>query len=174
MKAQYHALSGGIAASMLIPILGPYSTVFFASSVLIDGDHYLDYLYRNRFKDFSVKRMFAFNEYLFKKVPVPDLFGLNIMHTAESLLLMYVASALTDWIWLKAALWGMLFHMLMDFIFLYFKGRLFTRAFTVIDYVIRWNRRKRQGLHPELPYTSALQAMSQFSKGKIGKTEQYN
>ena len=160
VKPQYHALSGGIVASLLIPVLGVNSVVFWASSVLIDGDHYLDYIYRNRFKDFSVKRMFTFHELLFVKGEKKDFLGLNIMHTVEFLLLVYVASALTGWMWLKAVLWGMLFHMLVDLVYLYRQGRLFRRAISIIEYAIRWKRMKRQGLCPELPYHSTLQAMS--------------
>ena len=175
MKVQYHVLSGGIVASLLIPVLGPNSAIFWASSVLVDGDHYLDYLYRNGFGDFSVKRMFTFHELLFKRGQEHDFLGLNIMHTVEFLLLLYVASALTDWIWLKAVLWGMLFHLVTDLIYLYYRGRLFRRALSIIEYVIRWQWMKRHGLHPELPYQSTLEAMSlgsRTSKHKVGKAEQ--
>ncbi|MFC1990596.1 hypothetical protein ACFLU9_00390 [Chloroflexota bacterium] len=160
MQARYHAISGGVAASLLIPVLGVNSIFFFASSILIDGDHYLDYVYRNGFKDFSVRRMFAFHEHLFKKASVRNLLALNIMHTVEFLLLMHAASVITDWVWLKAALWGILFHMAFDLIYLYIKGRFIHRSFSVVDYLVRWNRRKRQGLNPELPYQSALKAIS--------------
>ena len=61
--------------------------------------------------------------------------------------------------WLKAALWGMLFHMAIDLVYLYRQGRLFERALSIIEYVIRWKRMKRRGLHPEQPYQSALQTM---------------
>jgi len=160
MKSQYHALSGGIAASLLIPVLGVNSIVFLAASVLVDGDHYLDYLYRNGFKDLSLKRMFTFHELLHEKGQERNLLGLNVMHTVEFTLLLYAASALTGWIWLKAVLWGILFHMVFDLIYLYRQGMLFRRALSIVEYAIRWRRMKRQGLHPELPYHSVLKAMS--------------
>jgi hypothetical protein len=169
MKAKYHALSGGIAASLLIPVLGPYSAVFFASTVLVDSDHYLDYLYRNGFKDFSIKRMFTFHELIFNKANEKDFLGLNIGHTVEWLLLVYGASAITGWLWLQAALWGMLFHMLIDLIYLYRLKRVTHRALSVIEYIIRWNRMKRRGMHPELPYNTTLQAMSVFPRDRIEK-----
>lgn len=174
MKAQYHALTGGIAAAALIPVLGPYSAVFFASSVLVDGDHYLDYLCRNGFKDYSVKRMFVFHEKLFAKGKEQNFLGLNIGHTVEWMLLVYAASAITDWIWLKAALWGMLFHLFLDLVYLYLKKRLTRRAISIIEYFIRWNNMKRKGLQPGLFYLSTLQTMFGSSKGKIGKTKQDN
>ena len=160
MKARYHVLSGGIAASLLIPVLGVNSAFFFASSVLIDGDHYVDYLYRNRFKDFSVRRMFTFHERLFSRGKEKDFLGLNILHTVEALVFIYAVSAFTDWLWLKAVLWGMLFHVIVDLIYLYRQGRLFRRSVSIIEYIIRWRLMKRRGLNPELPYRSALRTMS--------------
>ncbi|MFH0769213.1 MAG: hypothetical protein V1932_06575, partial [Chloroflexota bacterium] len=101
--------------------------------------------------------------------------GLNILHTVESLLLLYGASVLTDWMWLKAVLWGMVFHIVTDLIYLYRWRRLFRRAFSIIEYVIRQRSMKRQGLDPQLPYRSVLEAMalvSRVPKDKIGKAEQ--
>ncbi len=175
MKARYHVISGGIAASFLVPALGVNSVFFLAASILMDGDHYLDYLYRNGFKDFSVKRMFTFHELLFKAEQGANFLALNIIHTAEFLLLVYVASALTGWIWLRAILWGMLFHMIFDLVYLYRHGRLFKRAFSIIEYLIRQNRMKRQGMCPHSPYHSALKAMSMghgSSKDEDGEAKQ--
>ncbi len=175
MKPQYHVLAGGVTASLLIPVLGVNSAFFLASSVLIDADHYLDYLHRNGFKDFSIKRMFIFHELLFKKGQEREFLGLNILHTVESLLLLYGASVLTNWMWLKAVLWGMVFHIVTDLIYLYRWRRLFRRAFSIIEYVIRQRSMKRQGLDPQLPYRSVLEAMalvSRVPKDKIGKAEQ--
>jgi len=175
MKPQYHALSGGIPAFLLIPVLGVNSAIFWAFSVLIDGDHYLDYLYRNGFKDFSIKRMFTFHEMLFTKGREQNFLGLNIMHTVEFLLLLYTASVLTGWMWLKAILWGALFHVVVDLVYLYRQGRLFRRALSIVEYVIRWKYMKRQGLRPELPYHSTLEAMSvgsQFSKDEVREAKQ--
>ena len=172
MKSRYHALSGGIAASLLIPVLGVNSAVFWATSVLIDGDHYLDYLYRNGFKDFSVKRMFTFHDLLCDEGEKKNFLGLNVMHTVEFLLLVYSVGAVTGWMWLKAALWGLLFHMIFDLVYLYRQGRLFRRAISIIEYGIRWKRMKRQGLRPELIYQSTLQAMavaSDLHKDKVGQ-----
>jgi hypothetical protein len=168
MKARYHALSGGIAAAALVPVLGPYSAVFLAASVLVDGDHYLDYLYRNGFKDFSIRGMFTFHEKLFEKGRGKDFLGLNIGHTAEWLLLVYVAVAVTGWLWLHAAFWGMLFHLAVDLIYLAYLKRLNCRALSVIEYLVRWRRMKRRGLNPDFPYTKTLREMSGFSGSGAG------
>ena len=67
MKPRYHAVVGGTVALALTPVLGLNSAIFWASSVLIDGDHYMDYVYRNGFKDYSMKRMSEFYCLLSKK-----------------------------------------------------------------------------------------------------------
>ena len=174
MKLQYHAISGSVAASLLIPVLGANSIVFLASSVLIDGDHYLDYLCRNGFRDFSLRRMFTFHELLQEKGQERNLLGLNIIHTVEFILLLYAVSTLTGWIWLKAVLWGVLFHMVFDLIHLYRRGMLFRRALSIVEYAIRWQRMKHQGLHPELPYQSVLKAMSVAARSDKDKVRQAN
>ena len=104
--------------------------------------------------------MFTFHELLFGKADKPDFLALNVSHTLEFILLVYVAGAVTGWMWLQAVLWGILFHMVFDLMYLYRQGRLFRRALSIIEYVIRWRRMKRQGLRPELPYHSVLKAMS--------------
>ncbi|MFC1990728.1 hypothetical protein ACFLU9_01080 [Chloroflexota bacterium] len=165
---------GGIASSLLIPVLGVNGAVFWAASVLIDGDRYLDYLYRNRFKEFSMRRMFTFHKLLFEKEENQNFLGLSVMHTVEFFLGVYAVSALTGWVWLKAALWGMLFYMAVDLVYLYRQGRLFERALSIIEYVIRWKRMRRRGLHPEQPYQSTLQAMFVLSDPPEDKDGQAN
>lgn len=175
MKVEYHVLSGAIGASLLIPVLGANSAVFFASSVLIDGDHYLDYIYRNRFKNFSIKGMFKFHDLINKQEKKQKVIYLNILHTVEFILLVYLASAATGWLWLKAALWGILFHMIFDWVNLYREGRLFQRAISLVEYFIRWRRLKRQGFHPDAAYHLALRDMSlgpDSPQDEAGKAEQ--
>lgn len=174
MQARYHALSGGIAALALVPVLGTNSAAFFCASVLIDSDHYLDYLYRNKFTDFSIKRMFAYNKTLSEKTPEPHFLGLSIMHTAEFLLLVYAVAALTGFSLLWAVLWGLIFHMVFDLIYLQRRGLISKRALSLIEYVIRWNRLSRRGLHPESPYSVALNDALPASRSLPQKTEERN
>jgi len=159
MKPEYHALIGGTVALALTPALGVNSVIFFASSVLIDGDHYVDYVYRNGFKDYSIKRMFDFHDLLSDKSNEPDFLSLNLMHTAEFITLLGIATAITGWTWLISILGGVLLHMLLDLFHLYRQGRLFRRALSIIEYIIRWRRMKRQGLRPELHYQLVLDSM---------------
>lgn len=152
-------LAGGVVSAALIPVLGVNSAAFFASSVLIDFDHYLDYIYRNKFTDFSVKRMFAYADHLDAKMPGQHFVGLSVMHTVEFLLLVFAISALTNLASIEAILWGLLFHLGLDLIYVYRRGIFFHRALSIVEYIIRWNRLKRQGLYPELPFRLALDAV---------------
>ncbi|MDP2916655.1 MAG: hypothetical protein Q8O16_01845 [Dehalococcoidia bacterium] len=175
MQARYHVLSGSIAASLLLPILGINSIFFFASSVLIDGDHYLDYIYRNGFKDFSIKGMFNFHRRLFPMESARNFLAFNVAHTAEALLLVYAAGAISGWVWLQAVFWGMLFHIVSDLVYLYHQGKLFRRPISIIEYIIRWQRMKRHGMHPEIPYQSALRSISvmpSLAEDKEGQANQ--
>ena len=169
MKARYHALTGAVAASALIPVLGVNSVVFWAGSVLIDGDHYVDYVYRNGFRDFSIKRMFRFNELLFKEVKMRRFLNLNLLHTIEVLILLYIAGEITSWLWLQAIFWGMLFHVATDLVYMYVKGSLFRRALSIVEYAVRWNNIKRHGCRPEEIYSSALAQLAGTTKSSQEK-----
>jgi hypothetical protein len=159
MKSRYHAVIGGTVALVLTPALGLNSAIFWASSVLIDGDHYMDYVYRNGFKDYSVKRMSEFYYLLSKRREEPDYLSLYLMHTAEFVLLISVAAAITGWVWMIAILGGTLFHILLDLFDMYVHGVLFKRSSSIIEYFIRRRRMKRQGLHPELHYQSVFKSI---------------
>jgi hypothetical protein len=160
MRARDHAVLGAAAAAAAIPVFGPYSAVFWASSVAIDADHYLDYLCRNHFTDFSVSRMFEFHRRLYAISRQANFLGLNVGHTVEFMVLVFTAAQLTDWLWLEAAAWGMLFHIATDIVYLATQKRLSRRALSVIEYAVRWDRMKKQGLEPDKPYESTLKAMS--------------
>lgn len=170
MKAEHHAVLGGIASGALVPVLGVNSVVFLASTVLVDFDHYLDYIYQNRFSDFSVRRMFRFEEILDEKSKDLPFLRLNIFHTIEFLLLVYGVAALTGLSSIEAVLWGLLFHMVLDWTYMYRHHSLFLRAFSIVEFIIRWSRLKSQGLHAELPYRLALEAT--FARPEnVGKRE---
>jgi sterol desaturase/sphingolipid hydroxylase (fatty acid hydroxylase superfamily) len=157
MRAECHAVLGGAAAAGLAPVLGVSSLAFFAASVLIDFDHYLDYVYRNRFVDFSVRRMFRFASALDSRSRGRATVQLSVFHTIEALLVMLAAAALTGWPALWAVLWGALFHMMVDTAGLLREGTPFVRAYSIIEYGVRWARLERRGEQPRLPYELALQ-----------------
>jgi len=161
MKGRHHTFIGAVAASALIPALGVYSAVFWTASVFIDGDHYVDYIYRNGFKDFSIKGMFRFNEslgdVLNKEGKTRCFLTLSLLHTIEALGFFYIASELTDWLWLKSVFWGMLFHLSTDLVHRVVRERrIFGRALSIVEYVIRWNIMKRHGCRPQEIYRRVL------------------
>jgi len=160
MRARHHALIGAVAATAVVPVFGPYSAVFWASSVVIDGDHYIDYLCRNRLTDFSVRKMFDFHSRLYLVSRESNFLGLNVCHTVEFIALAGAVAYLLGWTWLIAAFWGMLFHFVTDIVYLASQKRLFRRALSIIEYGVRWNLMKRSGGKPEEPYVLTLAAMS--------------
>ena len=136
MQIRYHALLGGTASIALIPVLHVYSAAFFASSVLCDADHYLDYICRNGLTDFSLGKAFLFHEHLFQAIKAPSFLGLNIIHTAEFLLLLAVLALWTHSLALWAVFGGVLLHLGTDLVYLRQRGALFKRALSVIEYVV--------------------------------------
>ena len=61
MRLTDHVILGGFASVVLYPAIGVDAAFLFAGSVLIDVDHYLEYLYHNGFRDFSVTKMFRYH-----------------------------------------------------------------------------------------------------------------
>ena len=157
MRAEYHAAIGGIASGGLAPVLGVNSLVFFAASVLIDFDHYLDYVYRNRLSDFSVRRMFRFVAALDKRAKESPTVLLSVFHTIEFLLLVYAVAVLVGAPSMWALLWGMLFHIALDVVDLLRNRTPFVRAYSLFECLARWDRLRKRGAQPEAAYRLALQ-----------------
>jgi hypothetical protein len=160
MKIPEHVVIGGAASLLLAPVLGPESAVFWASSWLIDVDHYLDYIYRNGFHDFSIKRAMVFNQVLNEEAKGKPFIALHLLHTAEFLGLVASIGAISGNSWVWALLWGILLHLGLDLVYVYSRHILFWRAFSIGEFAVRWTVMKRGGKHPELPYHRAMQAIS--------------
>ena len=160
MQVKDHLVIGGIASIFLIPAWGANSLIFLAATTLVDGDHYLDYLYRNRFQHFSLRRAARFNQVLHEIAKRDSFLGLSLCHTVEFLLLSGFLAMWTLSTQLWAAFFGVLFHLGLDLVHEYREGTLFKRALSVIEYIIRWNRMMRSGQNPEVPYLRALRATS--------------
>ena len=156
MKLTQHIIYGGIASLCLFPIIGFLSGIFWAASVLIDVDHYIDFLCRNRFADFSLKKMFAYSGAILKWNARPGLLGLSIFHTAEVIGSVYLVSLWLNSNIVKAIFWGMVFHMVLDVLFLLKMGALFCRAFSFLEYVIRKRIMIKNGLSPDAIFEEAL------------------
>jgi len=160
VKLREHVVLGGGVALALSPVLGAQgSAIFWVASVLIDADHYGDYVYRNGFRDWSPLRMFEFHRLLFFQIRRPDFLALSLCHTVEFFTFVYVAAAVLKSSPLWAVFWGMCFHLLLDVIWLAWHRAVFSRAFSPIEYVIRQRRLRGRGLDPDRPYEEVLTAM---------------
>lgn len=156
MKLTHHIIYSSIASLCLFPKMGFLSAIFWAASVLIDIDHYIDFLCRNRFADFSLKKMFAYSSAILRWNASPGLLGLSIFHTAEAIGGVYLVSIWLNSSIVKAIFLGMVFHMLLDILFLLKIGALFGRAFSFIEYVIRKKIMIKNGLSPDAIFEEAL------------------
>ena len=160
MKLRDHVVLGGGVALALSPVLGAQgSAIFWVASVLIDADHYGDYLHRNGYRDWSPRRMFEFHRLLFPQIRRPDFLALSLCHTVEFFTLVYVAAAVLKSGALWAVFWGMCFHLFLDLIRLAWYQAVFSRAFSLIEYAIRRRRMRDRGLDPDLVYEEVLTTM---------------
>ena len=160
MKLREHVVLGGGAALALSPVLGAQgSVIFWVASVLIDADHYGDYLQRNGFRDWSPRRMFEFHRLLFLQIRRPDFLALSLCHTVECFTFVYVAAAVLKSSVLWAVFWGMCFHLFLDLIFLAWHRVVFSRALSLVEYVIRRRRMRDRGVDPDRVYEEVLTAM---------------
>lgn len=141
---------------ILSPILGLGAIPFWIGSVLIDTDHYLEFIYHNRLTDFSVKKMYDYHNTLGGWFSRPEFLNLSIFHTVEFLFLFYILAVWLDSPMLMAALLGMLFHVLTDIVFLTHQGVVTKRAHSIIEFFVRKKRLTRRGLHPGTVCNEAL------------------
>ena len=129
---------------------------FWLSSILIDIDHYLDYIYNNRFTDFSFKNMLAYHSLLYRRRFDPAFLNLSIFHTVESMALLgalafFTGSGTLLYIWL-----GFFFHIICDTFMLIYDGKPSIRSNTVIGYFFKIRKLKLQGLDTKAIYTNAV------------------
>lgn len=155
MKLREHIVLGGLASAALAPTLGAQSLVFFASSVLIDVDHYWHFLESGRFRDFSVRRMFAYHAWLFGQTRRPEFLSINTFHTVEFFVLAGLVALQTGSPVVEAAILGGLWHMALDLIHQTWHGIPFKRALSIVEYALRRRRMLRRGLDPDLIFREA-------------------
>jgi hypothetical protein len=152
-----HVILGGGAAGVLTPILGGEGgAVFWASAVLVDVDHYWDFLYRSGFRSWSPRKMFAFHHALFPRAGRQDFLALNLFHTVEFLVFVYLVGAWLGSGAVLAAFLGLVFHLGLDLTRLAMHRAMFARALSVIEYVIRRRRLVARGVDPNRVYQEAL------------------
>src|SRR5271168_1136724 len=126
MRLPGHIVLGGVAAVALLPFWGFWqSLLFWASAVLIDCDHYLDYLWKTSGKDWSPRRMFRYYDGMMKGGYDPRNLSFSLLHTAEMFLLVYLLALFVSYWFFITIFAGMLFHLVTDMIWLGYKNSFF-------------------------------------------------
>ncbi len=165
MKPRDHVILGS-AASVALWFLWDIEAkeliiCFWLSSILIDIDHYLDYIYNNRFKDFSFKRMFAYHSLLYERRFDPAFLNLSVFHTVESMAALGALAFLTGSTALIYIWFGFLFHIACDTIKLIYDGKPSIRSNTILGYFLKIKKLKSQGLDTKGIYTRAVNEVSE-------------
>ncbi|MFQ5466299.1 MAG: hypothetical protein ACE5EI_10260 [Thermodesulfobacteriota bacterium] len=150
MTLRDHVIWGGAGAAALWPVMGGlWSAVFWAASVLIDVDHYIDYVYHTGLRDWSIRRMFAYHKELTRHWHSPAFLNVEVFHTAEFLAVLYAAAHVTGLAPLKAVFWGFIFHSGLDVVFLARHGIFTRRAYSFTEYFLRKRAMESRGFSPE-------------------------
>jgi len=129
MLPKWHALLGAIFSIILVilfPAIGWLGAfVIFASSVLIDVDHYLWYVWKE--KDWSLKKAYFYLKNSKRKVK-----RMMILHTFEFLLLLGIASFYSKFLFY--ILIGFVFHSIVDIIDMLRTKELNEREFFFVNW----------------------------------------
>ena len=150
MKLREHLIIGGLAMVVLYPYWGPWRAfLFWGAEVLIDADHYWDYLQRSQFQDWSGRRMFRYYDRITEHLHDKNFFAISILHTAEVFVGVYLLANYWNYTFFMTVFWGMVFHIFLDMIYQLKLKCFFVRAYSVIEYLIRKRSMLRRGLNPD-------------------------
>lgn len=164
MQLKEHVIYGGAAAGALSPFFGWDSLYFFAASVLIDADHYIDYLYFSRFRDWSPSKMFRFHGQMAAWRNRPHFCALEAFHTVEFMAAILLAGILLGSQPLVLVFSGLLFHLILDLVRLRRWGNIHLRALSFAEYAYRANKMRAAGVDPEAIFKEAYARISQPSR----------
>ncbi len=160
MTLRHHSILGGAASLILYPFIGLETLWFFGASVFIDIDHYIDFLYHNGLKDLSPKRMFSYHDCLQRWWKDPNFLNMEIFHTIEFLSLVFATALILRSGALRALFFGLIFHIILDVIFLRHHGVLNKRVHSITGYLIKKRSMARIGLDPSRLYKRAVEFTS--------------
>jgi len=160
-----HVLLGGLVAFLLIPHWGKEaSVVFWLSTIFIDLDHYVNFVIRAKRRIFDIPFMFRFHEAVFERRNRPEFLNLEPFHTLEFLLLVGLI-AFGPLPILQPIFWGFVLHVVVDWAHLT-RYRVFTkRAHTVVEYFLRRNKIRAQGMDPDAVFVESLQSLKGNAHG---------
>ncbi|MBI1911343.1 MAG: hypothetical protein HYS21_05025 [Deltaproteobacteria bacterium] len=156
MTPKDHLILGTAASIAMYPIMGVESLFFWGASFAIDIDHYLDYIYHNGFTDLSIKGMFAYHKALERVWYSPEFLNIEIFHTIEFIVPLYIFSYAIGSSLLTALCLGLIFHVALDMVFLQMKGIFFVRAYSFTEYFLRKRRLENMGYRPVEIYNEAV------------------
>ncbi len=131
---------------------------------MIDIDHYLNFIYHNGFRSASFKKMFDYYGVIDNLAHLPEFLDIEVFHSGEFMLALYLLARLSDSFVLKAVMWGFLFHIVLDWISLAWNGIFLKRANLVAEYFIRKRRLMSSGLDPVYVYNEALRNIGMYPK----------
>lgn len=123
--------------------------LFWGAEVLIDADHYWDYLWRSKFQDWSGWRMFRYYDRITEHLYDKNFLGFSLLHTAEVFTLVYLLASYWNYTFFMTIFWGMVFHLVLDMIWMAHYKKFFGRAYSIIEYWFRKRSILRRGLNPD-------------------------
>ena len=167
MQLKEHILYGGSVSIVLFPIIGIKTIFFFFASVLIDVDHYIDFLYFGKFKNWNVRKMFEFHHLGTQWRNNANFYILEAFHTSEFLLVLLVLSIYFNSLELFLIFTGMVFHILLDLIRLHKLGAMHVRALSFVEYWIRSKKMKQSGINPEKIFEEIYATMTEISATEL-------
>ncbi len=159
MRPAGHIVMGGVASVLFYPFPSVTGLVFWITSVAADLDHYLNYLYHNGLTDLSLKKSMRYHEVLRGMWRRPEFLNLSVFHTVEFAAVVYACSSVTGWAWLEALFRGLVFHMVLDIIYLVRLKAFSLRAKSMIEYYVRKKRLLARGLVPGRLYAEAVRSV---------------
>ena len=151
MRLKNHVIAGIAGSIVFYPFFGGVKTaIFFISSFMIDADHYLDYLWKTRFKDWSPARMFRYC-YAGGKESLKDenVLAFALLHTAEAFIVLYILARFVSDDYFIPIIAGMAYHIIFDVLWATYHGVPTIRPFSITEYLIRKRIMKKKGLDPD-------------------------
>ncbi|MFQ5480250.1 MAG: hypothetical protein ACE5DW_03140 [Thermodesulfobacteriota bacterium] len=160
MTLRDHIILGGAASAALYAFTELEVIWFFFASVLIDIDHYLDFVYHTGLRDVSPTNMFSYHRTLQRWWHDPAFLNMEIFHTAEFLFIVITLAMVLKSGILLALFLGLIFHIALDMIFLVRHGIFNKRTNSIISYFIKKRRLTGDGHNPEKLYKMAVKIVS--------------
>ncbi len=139
---------GSGASVLLFQKFGLNTVFFWIASFMMDIDHYIEFIYRNGFKDLSFLKMFDYYAALNRFWYYPEFIDVEFFHSVEFMTALGLFSFWSGSTAVWAVFWGFLFHIAMDMLFLLKHRIFFKRAHSVIEYFIRKKRLEAIGFRP--------------------------